>query len=136
MFRKILVSRMLRNCQMLVHKKIMNIFESHGRIDQNASPHCQGPKFAPRSLTLGFVLNESESGQLFLGDSPISPDINFISPIFEFLSHQFHSFHFTRPMLVRFCSIGTLVQHDIELSSITARFRPFDLFRLQEQAGS
>ena len=44
-----------------------------------------------------FMVEESESGQIFLGILPFSPNTNFIPPIFPFSPHPFLSFHFIRP---------------------------------------
>ena len=51
---------------------------------QTTSPPLLGPVFVPRSLHVGFVVDESESGQVFLGDSPIFPCHKFISLISPF----------------------------------------------------
>ena len=54
-----------------------------------------GPGFTSRSLHVGFVVDETGSGQVFAGFLPFSPTTNFIPPFLILISSI--SFHFISP---------------------------------------
>ena len=58
--------------------------------------HCWGPVFATRSLDVAFVVDESESEQIFVGDSPIFLGYKYNSSDLSY-SHLIHIFHFMSP---------------------------------------
>ena len=61
--------------------------------------HRWGPEFASRSFNVGFVVDETESGYVFLGVSPVLPFHRFHSAISPHSSYSFRFslFHFFRP---------------------------------------
>ena len=60
--------------------------------------HHWGPDFASRSLRVSFVVDEMESGYVFVGVSPVFPRYEFHSTISPHSFISFHSISF-RPLL-------------------------------------
>ena len=78
---------------------------------RRSPPTAGGPEFASRSLHVGFVVDETGSGQVFLGVPPVFPYHTFHSTI---SSHSSHPFRFISPALVmvrQTWSAGTLATH-------------------------
>ena len=72
-----------------------------------------GPEFASRSLHVGFVVDEVESGYIFLGVSPVFPLHKISFQHFSTLISLI-TFHFTTsaPVVVRQAwSVGIIVIH-------------------------
>ena len=77
-----------------------------GTSGESLSSHRWGPEFASRSLHLGFMMDKTESGNVFLRVSPIFPYHKFYSTISP--THLIHFVHFINP-----CddAIGLVGQH-------------------------
>ena len=52
--------------------------------------HLWGPESASPSIHVRFLVDQTESGQVFLGDSPIFTATNFIPPTSPFSPYPFH----------------------------------------------
>ena len=82
-----------------------------GASGQTLASHRWGPEFASRSLHVGFVVDETGSGQVFRGVSPIFPYHKFHSTISPHSSHPFRSISSALVMVRQAWSAGTLATH-------------------------
>ena len=73
--------------------------------------HRWGPEFASRSLHVGFVVDETGSGQVFLGVSPVFSYHKFHSNISPYSSHPFRFISSALVMVHQAWSAGTLPTH-------------------------
>ena len=76
------------------HVNIVICRRPRGASSQALASHRWGPEFASRSFHVGFVVDETVSGQVFHGVSPVFPYQKFHSTISR---HSSISFHFIRP---------------------------------------
>ena len=74
-------------------------------------PPRWGPEFASRSLHVGFVVDETGSGQGFHGVSPVFPYHQFHSTIYPHSSHPFRFISTALVMVRQAWSAGTLATH-------------------------
>ena len=84
-----------------------------GASGQTLASRRWGHEFASRSLRVGFVVDETESGYAFLGVPPVFPCHKFHSTISPYSCHSFRliSFH-QLPVTVRQAwSVGILAIH-------------------------
>ena len=73
--------------------------------------HHWGPEFSSRSLHVGFLVDETGSGKVFLGVSPIFPYHKFHSTISPHSSHPFRFISSALVMVRQAWSVGTLAIH-------------------------
>ena len=73
--------------------------------------HRWGPEFASLSLHVGFMVDETGSGQVFYGVSPVFPHHNFHSTISPHSSHPFRFISSAFVMVHQAWSAGTLATH-------------------------
>ena len=101
-----------------MHLNMQNIYKKkkkkrrpRGTSSQTLASHRWGPEFASRSLHLGFVVDETGSGQVFHGVSPVSPYHKFHSTISPHSSHPFRFISSALVMVRQAWSAGTLPTH-------------------------
>ena len=78
---------------------------------QALASHRWGPELASRSLHVGFVVDETGSGQVFRGVSPVLPYHKFHSTTSPHSSHPFRSISSALVMVRQAWSAGTLATH-------------------------
>ena len=82
-----------------------------GASGQALASHRWGPDFASRSLHVGFVVHEKESGQVSHGVSPVFPYHKFHSTISPHSSHPFRFISSGLVMVRQAWSVGILATH-------------------------
>ena len=82
-----------------------------GASGQALASHRWGPEFASRSRHVGFVVDETGSGQVFHGVSPVFPYHKFHSTISPPSSHPFSFISSALVMVRQAWSAGTLATH-------------------------
>ena len=95
-------------------KRIMNILyerRPRGASGQTLASHRWGPEFASRSLHVGFVVDETGSGQGFHGVSPVFPYHKFHSTISPHSSYPFRFISSALVIVRQAWSAGTLTTH-------------------------
>ena len=81
------------------------------RLAARLPPLQRGPEFASRSLHVGFVVDETGSGQVFHGVSPVFPYHKLHSTISPHSSHPFRLISSALVMVRQAWSAGTLATH-------------------------
>ena len=92
--------------------------QPHGTSGQALASHRWGPEFASRSLHLGFVVDETGSGQVFRRVSPVFPYHKFHSTISPRSFHPFRSISSAIVMVCQAWSAGTLATHGPIISGL------------------
>ena len=108
---EILIGRQLCIMSKFLTRLSDYLVRPRGTSGQTFASHRWGPEFASRSLHVGFVVDETGTGQIFRGVSPVFLYQKFHSTISPHSSHPFRSVFSALVMVRKAWSAGTLATH-------------------------